>query len=265
LLQKQGKYEAAVEKFRLVTAHPPRNDANDRARHQAYFGLLEVYRAQTNMEAVEALYKQRWEDYPGYICYGTAYAHFMVSGRGNAPAADAIIKTLPPGTCETGEGRVLLTLVRYVTWAGAKQGERDEALRAARVAMPVGPQLFRLLAKSDHTVIAARQLVASGEKIDMQDNDRMDALGLALTEGDIAAARRLIAIGARPDALVGPDKMPVALLPVLTGDLAGIALMQRSGINYSQLRYRGSTAIDWARQQGDENVLKALRPGGKQL
>ena len=99
----------------------------------------------------------------------------------------------------------------------------------------------------------------------MQDNQRMDALTYALASGDIAAARRLIAIGARTDALIGAEQMPVALVPVLNADVAGIALMQKSGVDYAKLRFRGATALDWARQQGDEQVLNALKPGSKGL
>jgi tetratricopeptide (TPR) repeat protein len=265
LLLQQGKYDGAVEKFRQVIKHPVTGDANDRARRQAYFGLLKIHRERSELDALEAVHKQRWAEHPVYFCYGTAYAHFLVSMRGDARAAEAVIKTLPPGTCEVGDGRVLMTLVKYVSWSSAKGPERDEALRSARITMPVSPELFRLLAESDHTLAAARQLVAAGEKIGMQDNHRMDALALAMSEGDIAAARRLISIGARPDALVGHDEMPVALLPVFTADLPGIALMQKSGVDYAKLRYRGATALEWARQQGDENVLKALRTDAKRL
>ena len=65
--------------------------------------------------------------------------------------------------------------------------------------------------------------------------------------------------------MVGAEQMPVALLPVLAGDLAGIALMQRAGVDDSQLRFRGTTALDFARQSGDDRLLRAVDPGSRRL
>jgi ankyrin repeat protein len=56
-------------------------------------------------------------------------------------------------------------------------------------------------------------LVAAGESIDQQDNDKLTALGYALQNQNLAAARRLLALGARPDVAVGESSVPLALLP----------------------------------------------------
>lgn len=77
--------------------------------------------------------------------------------------------------------------------------------------------------------------------------------------------RRLLAIGARTDTLVRAEQIPVALLPVLAGDLAGVALMQRLGVVYTQLRYRGTTAVDFARHKGDKQLLRALSTASRRL
>ena len=79
------------------------------------------------------------------------------------------------------------------------------------------------------------------------------------------SAGRLLALGARTDALVGSEQMPVALLPVLSGDLAAIQLLQRAGVDYSQLRFRGASALDFARQKGDEQLLRVLEPSSRRL
>ena len=146
---------------------------------------------------------------------------------------------------------------------GSREG--PEALRRARVELPVGPRLFHLLAETDRTAAVAKQLVAAGEDISMQDNNRMDALAYALTSGDAKAAGRLLAAGARPDSRVGPEQMPVALVPVLMGDTEAVALLQRAGVNYSQLRFRGLTALDVARQRQDEAMVRALGRRGSRL
>jgi tetratricopeptide (TPR) repeat protein len=265
LLVQQGQQDPAIQKFREAIKRPPTRDTNDGARQQAYFRLLQVYATRGNLDAVEALHKQRRADYPGTICYDLAHARFLVTMRGDAAGAESILNTLPPKKCESGDGRMLVTLVRYVAWASAKESDRAEALRLARVSMPVSPRLFYLLAESDHTLAAARRLVATGEKVTMQDNQRMDALAYALAEGDAAAAGRLLAIGARTDTLVGPEQMPVALLPVASGDVAGVDLMQRAGVDYTQLRFRGMSALDVARQKGDQRLLRALESRSRRL
>jgi hypothetical protein len=82
---------------------------------------------------------------------------------------------------------------------------------------------------------------------------------------DFATARRLIRLGARPDTPVGPSDMPVALLPVLMRDFEGIKLMTRSGVDYSKLKFQGSTALDHARETHDRQLLDALESKGKAL
>jgi hypothetical protein len=59
--------------------------------------------------------------------------------------------------------------------------------------------------------------------------------------------------------------MPVALLPVFSRDAGAIRLMQRSGIDYTKLRFQGATAIDYARSQGDDKLLQLLDPKSGRL
>ena len=77
--------------------------------------------------------------------------------------------------------------------------------------------------------------------------------------------RRLLQLGAKPDAPEGAQRMPAALIPVLARDADGIRLMQEAGIDYAKLRFQGTTALDYARSQGDEELLKLLDPRGGKL
>jgi ankyrin repeat protein len=122
-----------------------------------------------------------------------------------------------------------------------------------------------LLATSQRTAAAARQLVAAGEPIDQKDNENFDALAYALQNRDLDAVRRLVALGAGKETPVGEPDIPVALLPVLDGDVAGVRLMRELGVHYSRLRYRGATALDFAKQQGNEAMLSALGGGNTAL
>ncbi|HEY1228962.1 MAG TPA: hypothetical protein VGF26_16755, partial [Ramlibacter sp.] len=261
----QGRPDLALKKLHKAVEHPPTKDTNDRARQQAYSSLIRIAAEAGSVEQADALHRQRRAEYPDVVCFGLAHARFLVTVRGDGPGAETVLKGLPSATCDAGDGRLLLTQARYLSWANAKQPQRAEALRLARVAMPVGPQLFYALAESDTTAAAAKQLVGAGEQVTMKDNQGMDALAYALGAGNTAAARRLLAIGARTDALVGPEQMPVALVPVLSADAAGVELMQRAGVDYSQVRFRGMTALQIARQQGDERLVRALTSSPRRL
>jgi hypothetical protein len=189
-----GHGDREVPPGRQAPAHPRRHD---RARQQAFDRLLQAYAARGDLDAIESIHRQRRADYPGISCQDLAHARFLVTLRGDAAAAEAILDTLPQKTCEQGPGRMLLALVRYVGWTTAKEPRRAEALRMARVVAPVSPQLLYTLAETDHTAVAIKQVVAAGEKFGMQDNQRMDALAYALANRDHAAAGRLIAIRCR--------------------------------------------------------------------
>jgi ankyrin repeat protein len=124
--------------------------------------------------------------------------------------------------------------------------------------MPSGPRLMYRLAANEHTLPAARRLLAAGERVDQLDNQQLNALAHALQEGDHAAARRLLQLGARPATPIGGGNLPVALLPVMNRDLRGIRLMQQFGVDYATLRYQGMTALEHAKQTGDRALLEAL-------
>ncbi|MBK0391856.1 tetratricopeptide repeat protein [Ramlibacter algicola] len=265
LLASQGREPEAIAMYRKALVGGPTRDANDRARQHAYDRLLAIHRGRSDLDAAEPLLRQRVADYPDGPCTSLSLARFLVAQRGDAAGAEAVLRTMKPVHCEQGEGRMIMALVRYMDWSTAPGPRRAEALRMARVEMPVGPRLFQLLAETDRTIEVARQLVRAGEDISAQDNRQMDALAYALAEHDAGAARRLLAAGARADALVGPEKMPLALLPVLVGDPAGIEVMKRAGVDYRQLRFRGMTAAEIARDAGDAAVQKALATGPSRI
>jgi ankyrin repeat protein len=105
---------------------------------------------------------------------------------------------------------------------------------------------------------AAKKLVAAGEAVDQKDNAGMTALALALQSDELEAAQRLLDLGAGPETPVTAAAIPVALLPIIDGNLPAIALLRRAGVDYSKLRYRGATAIEVAEEMGDTDLLRAL-------
>jgi len=259
MLQAQGKPALAIQKFRQALAHPVTHDTYDRAREAAYDSLLGLLSDARDKDGMEALYKQRLADYGASGCAASAYARFLVTERGDAAAAIATARQAMRAQCNDGElsSRNVLGMAYYLAWATSTV-PADEDLNQARIFLPVGAGSLYLLAANERTLPAVRALVKRGEPIDQRDNQRLDALAIALGQRDTATARRLIALGARPEALVSTSEIPVAFIPVLTDDNPGIRLMQQSGVDYATLRVGGKTAIELARRSGHSEAADLL-------
>jgi tetratricopeptide (TPR) repeat protein len=262
LLAMQGRKQAAMQKYQEAVRRPPTRNTYDRARQDAYWHLLRMVE---DLDGQEALYKQRAADYPETACFGVHYARFLVLQRQDGPGATAVLRDTPSPECDADEVRKVQGLVHYVRWSRSEGAGRTEALLQARAFLPGGAHLFYALAASDRSVGVARQLIAAGDSLDAQCSENLDALGHALRDGDVPAARRLLRLGAKADAPQGSDEMPAALIPVLTGDVEAIRMLRQSGVDYARLRFQGSTAIDLARSRGDQKLLQALDPKGSGL
>jgi tetratricopeptide (TPR) repeat protein len=258
LLLMQHKSDQAIAKFREAIARPVTHDTYDRARKEAYTQLLLLLGQRKDLDGMEALYKQRVAEYGPGSCYSSDYARFMLQIRGDTQGAIDLARRALNQDCEDSPARQVLGLAEYVKWATATGPERTESLNQARIYLPAGPMPLYLLASSDRTSPAIKQLIAAGEQIDQRDNEKKTALAYALQNGDLGAARRLLALRARPDAPVGYQDMPLALVPVMEGNVEAIRLMREYGVDYSKLRYHGATAFDFAKQTGNSALLKAL-------
>lgn len=263
LLEMQGQPADAVAKYREAIK---RTDslASGGARMEAYRQLLKLLAARKDFDAMEALYKQRIGEYGAGSCFSAEYARFELNVRRNPQAAINLARSALNQDCEDASSRQILGLASYVEWAQESGTESADALNQARIYLPTGAMALYLLASHDSTLPAAKKLLGTGENIDQKDNDQMTALAYALERGKIAAAEGLLGLGARPDIPVGVEAMPVALLPVLDGNLDAIRALQRAGVDFAKLRYRGATAIDFAKQSGNTALLEVLtRDGGK--
>ena len=260
VLAMQGKTDASIQKYREAVTRPPTRDTYDNARRHAYWNLLRLLEQKGDFDGIEALLKQRSQDYAGEGCFAVDHASFLALQRADAAGALQVMRDTPSPRCNEARRRLVQALAQYVTWSQGKDPGRVDALRQARAFEPVSPTLFYSLASSDKALPVARQLLQAGEKLDMQDEQQFDALAYALRNGEIATARRLLRLGASPQALVGPEKMPAALIPVIARNLEGIRLMQGAGVDYAKLRYQGTTALDYARNEGDAKLLQLLDP-----
>ena len=265
LFDMQGNTAAAAQKYQRAVDEPPSDATYDIARRYAFARLIAITEDNGDFARAESLHKQRIADYGDSSCFGLAYAQFLLYARLDAASALARLRKLADVRCSGIDVNETMGVASYVLWAAAKEPERAGLLRQARVQMPAGPRLFLRLAGSDRTLGTARALVAAGERVDQIDNQQFTALGYALQARDLATARRLIGLGARPDAPVGAESVPAAFIPVVNRDLEGIKLMQRAGVNYATLKFRDFTALDHARQLQDRELLEALDPQGKSL
>lgn len=265
VLAMQAKDAEAIAKYREAIKRPPTGDTYDRARWDAYSSLLRLLAMRNDMDGMEPLLKQRAEEYKGLHCFNVHYARFLVLHRADVTRATETMRETPSPQCEAGRTRELQGLAFYVTWSQGKDPERAESLRQARAFLPVGPNLFYELASADRALPVAQQLLRAGEKVGVQDDQQMDALAYALRNGESGIARRLLRVGANPLAEIGPEKMPAALIPVITRDLESIRILQRAGVDYTKVRYQGMTAVDVARNQGDVKLQRLLDPRGGSL
>jgi len=55
------------------------------------------------------------------------------------------------------------------------------------------------------------------------------------------------------------------LLPIIEGEVDSVRMLQRAGVNYSKLRFQGASAMDIARQTGNEGLVELLAGDGVAL
>jgi hypothetical protein len=258
LLTMTHQPDQAIAKYRLAIAHPVTHDSSDRARAFAYEQLLRLLKDRKDLGGMEALYKQRIAESGAAGCDSADYIRFLLQVRGDAQGAIDLARRALDQGCTDSDLRELLGLADYVKWSTSAGTARADALNQAHVFLPAGPRALYLLATAARTAPAAGALMAAGEPIDQKDNQKLDALAYALQARDFAAARRLISLGAKPEALVGDMNIPVALLPVIEDDMAAVRTLRELGVDYGNLRYRGASAFDYARMRHDEVLLDAL-------
>jgi tetratricopeptide (TPR) repeat protein len=260
----QGKVDQAIGKFREAISRPMTHDTYDRARNHAYQQLLALLERRKAYDAMEALYRQRVTEFGPGACYTADYAQFKLQIRGDVQGAIDLARGALNQNCEDSDARRILGLADYVKWASGSDPQRAAALNEARLYLPPGPTALYMLATSTHTAAALKPLLAAGEKIDEQDNEGMTALAYALQNHDLQAARRLLGLGARPDVQLSAG-VPLALMPVMEGNIDGIRLLRQFGVDYSKVRFRGATALDYAKQTGNQDLLHALTDRSTEL
>lgn len=254
----QGRFDDSAAKYREALQRPMTHDTYDRARSEAYNNLLALLERKKDFDAMDTLYQSSVTDFGGDSCFSLGYANFLLERRGQPAQAIELARKATERTCRGTNGRQTLGLAQYVMWSKSEGAARAEALNQARVYLPPGPTPMYLLARSDKTADVVVQLVAAGEKIDQKDNENLTALAHAVQNDDLASARRLLRLGAKPTTPVGYGDVPVALMPVMDRNVEMIKLMQQFGADYGKIVYQGSTAFEFAKQTGDTELSSLL-------
>jgi tetratricopeptide (TPR) repeat protein len=261
----QGKHDQAIAKYKEAIERPASSTTYERARADAYNKLLALLKRKNDLDGMEALYKSGLERFGSSSCHSLNYARFLLQQRGNADGAIEITRKALGASCPYNDAREILGLAQYVAWAKREGAARTEALNQARIYLPPGAKALYLLAGSEPTAKVAAQLVSSGESIDTKDNQNLNALAHAVQNEEVVTARRLLRMGASPLTPVGYNDVPVALLPVMSGNLELVKLMREFGADYSKIAYEGATAFDFAKQAGDPDLQQALEPTPRTL
>lgn len=256
----QNQVGPAIKMYREAIQRPATRNTYDRARQDAYEHVIYLLEGRKDLDAAEALYKQRVADYGAGDCFGSRYAQFLLQVRGDTAGAIKLAKQAMAGKCGAPSARDVLGMANYVGWANASEPQRSDLLNQARVYMPISAKALRQLAASERTSDVVKQMIAAGERVDQTDNVHLNALAYALQERDYDAARRLLRMGASATTTVGAGNVPIALIPVLTNDLDGIRLLRHSGVDYSKITYQGMTGVDIAKRSGDKKLINALDP-----
>ena len=106
-------------------------------------------------------------------------------------------------------------------------------------------------------------LAAFDATFEVSDPRRLGRLLLAAAaRGDDVALRRLLALGADPNASRGRDARPALTLAVIDGDVGVVATLLDAGANPDQVDGRGWNALHVAAQLGREKIVEALVAAG---
>lgn len=255
----QGREADAIEKYLQAVAGKPTYDTYDRARMDAYWRLFALLDKRRQYDRMDALHRQRVQEFPANPCVRVEFAEFRLSRFEDHETAIEQAKSAHDDGCR--DSRPVLGAAYWMAWSKLQGDPRQEALNRAQVFLPEGAGTFYELARRDATAKVLAAMLKNGSSLGVADNDKMTALAHALQREDLDAARRLLRLGAKSSETVGEEAYPVALLPLMQQSIAGVELMQANGVNYSKLRFRGMSGLDIAKRMDNPALLKVIQQG----
>lgn len=255
----QRNNERAVETYLKAIAAPRPYNTFDKARLDAYRKLFGLLDSREGLVKADELYAKRAEEYPNQPCFHSDYAAFRITKYEDYQVAISASRRAIDAGCNSVESRQIMGVANYMAWANTSGDQREAYLAQAQVFFPESPVLLYQLSKHDSTSKVLNELKQQFISVDTKDNNNLNALAYALMDNDIASARRLIALGASHTELVSDQEYPVALIPVFYQHTEGIQLLLESGVNLSALKYRGISALGYAEQLNNPEILRLIK------
>lgn len=259
LYKLQGNSEKAIEMYqKAVTGTRPFN-TYDRARLDAYRNLFVLLNKKDLLTQVEQLHVKRAEEFANIPCLRSEYAAFKIYNYQDYEGALTESRKAMTNGCNTDESRQIIGLANYVGWMKANEDQRTAYFAQAQLLFPVSAKLIYTLAGSEQTVGVLDELEKKNISVDIRDGSNLNALSYALTENNVDIARRLIKHGAKLTEIVGEQKYPIAMTPIFYQHIEGVQLMLDQGINLSDLKFRGESAIDYAEKSENTEIIQLIK------
>jgi tetratricopeptide (TPR) repeat protein len=255
----QNSHEKSVEKYLMAISAPRPYNTYDRARLDAYRKLFRLLDSKDNLAKADELYIKRANEHPNSPCFHTDHAAFRITKYNDYQGAISASRKAIDAGCESSESRQVMGVANYLAWINTSSEQRSAYLSQAQIFFPESPTLVYQLSRHENTSKIITELKQLFINIDTKDNNNLNALAYALMNNDIESARRLIRLGAQPTELVSDQEYPVAMIPLFYQHKEGVRLMLESGVNLSNMKYRGISALGYAEQLQNPEILQLIR------
>lgn len=270
LRHKQGKLDAAIERYRRVLVPPRKFDSNDRPRLQAYTKLAELYIAKSDLQAADTILGEKANEFTEDACLYGKHAEFSLTRLGKADAAiEQGNLALTKGCRWPKPVRRTMGAAYLSKWSDALANGKDKPAPGVTALYNKGqilfndvPALYFYLAKHDILARIIPKLTDKGLDIDTTDAYDMSALAFAIQAKETKAVERLLANGADANALIGEDQWSPLMLAIYIREKDAVNLLIKAGADIQAQSKSGLSALDLARELGYAEIVTLLSVSG---
>jgi Fe2+ transport system protein FeoA len=262
----QGRVSEAIAMYnKAIEGERPYN-TYDRARKDAYRHLIDIYALGNSIASADELHLKRTTEYRNEACFPYYYAKFR---QRHFDDDDIVLeyarKALDAGCQYKASVRKVIGTAYYSKWNEASTPEDMQSyLAQAQSFFAEGPELIHWLSQSEKTVGLIKKLAKDGVSIDVTDNDGFTALAYAVRGKDPEAVKRLIAMGANPNATIKKKKIPLLAVAVIIESKELVGYLIASGADVNAQVSEGVSLLDFANGMGYTDVAEVLRTAGGQ-
>lgn len=245
LLYYQNKKKESIEKYLAAVQGARPNDTYDRARMDAYRNLFKLIPA-GSFQQLNDLYAKREQEFDDCSCCRLEHAKFLFNYDEGVSKAIPLINEAKEIGCGDKNTRSALGIAYYLQTKG--NFKDMDALSKARAFYPEGAALFYELVGYKSGVAVLKSLIAEGSNIDIKDRDDRTALSIAIINDDMPEAKELLKLGANPYEVIGVEKFPLSLLPVVNRNQGMINVLKNHGVDYNKVQYMGRSGVEFSQE-----------------